>query len=163
MILFQCWLAREKKQYGLYGKIIQKQHKFSKGKISSPNYNSSKIIRSNKFYFQKSCYMFEITCPSSCYDEENYLNVYASCLPSCIFDLSIPSIKKEYFTRFLKCCNKAWFRPATQAYIRQCEYRRHKRRLSNVSCRTTRAVLKGGEEEIIRASNSGWSESYAFL
>ena len=52
-------------------------------------------------------------------------------LPSYISDLSIPSVNKEYFTHFLKCHNKAWFRPATQAHVRQCEHRQHKHRLSN--------------------------------
>ena len=33
VILFQCLLAGEKRWHHLYGKSIQKQHKFSKGKI----------------------------------------------------------------------------------------------------------------------------------
>ena len=157
-----CWPG---KQDGMVciAKVSRSNTSFQKVKYLSSIYNSSKIIRSNKFYFQKARYMFELTCPSGSYDEENYLNVYASCLPYCIFDLSIRSINKEYFTHFLKCHDKTWFRPPTQAYVRQCEHRRHEPRLSNASCHTTQAALKGGEEEIKRASNSGWSESYAFL
>ena len=37
IILFWCLLTGEKRQHGLYGKSIRKQHKFSKGKISFPN------------------------------------------------------------------------------------------------------------------------------
>ena len=76
VILFWCLLAREKRQCGLYGKSIQKQHKFSKGKIHFPIYNS----RSNKFCFQKTCYMFELTRPADSYDQENYLNAYYASL-----------------------------------------------------------------------------------
>ena len=157
-----CWPG---KQDGMVciAKVSRSNTSFQKVKYLSSIYNSSKIIRSNKFYFQKARYMFELTCPSGSYDEENYLNVYASCLPYCIFDLSIRSINKEYFTHFLKCHDKTWFRPPTQACVRQCEHHRHEPRLSNASCHTTQAALKGGEEEIKRASNSGWSESYAFL
>ena len=134
-------------------KVSRSNTSFQKVKYLFPIYNSSKIIGNNKFYFQKTCYMFELTFPSGSTDEKNYLNVYGSCFLCCISGLSIPSITKEYFTYFLKCHNKAWFRPTTQAYQRQWEHRRHKRRLNNASCRTTREALNGEEEEIIRASN----------
>ena len=83
-------------------------------------------------------------------------------LPTYIFNLSIPLVSKEDFAHFLKCHNKAWFRPAMQPYARQSEHHRHKHRWSNTSWRSTKVALKGGEKEI-RASCRGWSESSVFL
>ena len=49
-------------------KLFRSNTSFQKVKYLSPIYNSSKKIESNKFYFQKTCYMFELTCPSGSYD-----------------------------------------------------------------------------------------------
>ena len=65
-----------------------------------------------------------------------------SSVPFYISDLSITSVNKEYFTHFVRCHSKVWFRPATQAYTRQCKHRRLKCRLNNASWRTTQAAIK---------------------
>ena len=167
VILLRCLLAGEKRRQGLHGKNIQKQHNISKGKIYFTIYNSSKIIESNKFYFQKRSYMFEHVHQVLMIRKITWMFMLhyplLLSLPTYISDLSLPSVNKEFFSHFLKCHNEAWFGPAMQANRKQCEHRQHKCRLSNASWRTTHAVLKGGEEEIIRASCSGWSESHSFL
>ena len=48
-------------------KVSKSNRSFEKIKYLSPIYKSSKIIRSNKFYFQQTCYMFELTCLSGSY------------------------------------------------------------------------------------------------
>ena len=140
-------------------KVYRSNTGFQKVKYLSPICNSSKIIVSNQFQFQRTCCNFELTCLSGSYDQENYWNIYASLLkrsdPLTFSDFSIPSVNKEYFTHFLKCHSKAWFTLAMQAYARQCEHGRQNCRLSNASWRTTPATIKGGQEEIIRASCSG--------
>ena len=82
-------------------------------------------------------------------------------LPTYIFNLSIPLVSKEDFAHFLKCHNKAWFRPAMQPYARQSEHHRHKHRWSNTSWRSTKVALKGGEKEI-RASCRGYLRVLCF-
>ena len=77
--------------------------------------------------------------------------------------ISIHLVNKEYFTHFLKCHNKAWLRPATQQYARQCEHHQNNRKVSNKKWHTTQAALKIRENEIERALCSGWCESSTFI
>ena len=84
-----CWPG-EKDGMVYMTKISRSNTSFQKVKCLFRIYNSSKIIGSNIFYFQKTCYMFELTCPSGSCDKENYLNVYVSLL-KCLYHLTFPT------------------------------------------------------------------------
>ena len=105
VILFRCSLAGEKVSMISMAKVSRSNPSFQKVKLLSPIYNSSKIIASNKFFFQKTCYMIQLMRPSVSYDLENYLNVYVSLMkrPYSLIFLTIQYLQltnKEYFTIF---------------------------------------------------------------
>ena len=139
-------------------KVSRSDTSFQKVKYHSLVYNSSTMIRTNIFYFQKTCYMLELTCPSGSYDQENYLNVYSSLLKHPC-SLTFPTFQYLQLTNNILCIFlNVTARPASglqRKHTQDTENRQHKRRLCNASCHTTRTALKDGKKEMIRASNSG--------
>ena len=113
--------------------------------------NSSKIIGSNKFYFQKNMLYIWTNMSIRFLWLGNLLEclcfIIEASLPSYISNLSIPSVNKEYFTHFLKCHNKPYIKSAMQAYARQRGHHQHKHRLSNTSWQTMQAVLRAGKKK----------------
>ena len=138
-------------------KVSRSNTSFQKVKYRSSIYNSSKMIRTNIFYFQKTCYMLELTCPSGSYDQENYLNVYSSLL-KCPCSLTFLTFQYLHLTNILCIFLNVTVRPASGLqckHTQDTEHHQHKCRLCNASCRTMWTALKDEKKEMIRASNSG--------
>ena len=96
-----CWPG---KQDGMVcmAKVSRSNTSFQKVKYHSLVYNSSTMIRTNIFYFQKTCYMLELTCPSGSYDQENYLYVYSSLLKHPC-SLTFPTFQYLQLTNNILC------------------------------------------------------------
>ena len=143
LCFYFCWPG---KKYGMVclAETSRSSTSFQKVKYLSPICNSSKTIGSNKLFPKNVLYVWNDMSIRFLWLEklpESLCFIIEASLPSYVSDLSIPSVYKEYFTHLLKCHNKAWVRPMTLPYERQCEHRRHKCRLSNTSSRKTQAAL----------------------